>query len=187
MRNDPDRLEWWISPDPGGTLAGPFTEAAAKELWQAGRAEHPSQGVWRGPDAQHVQGAHPSWMAGAPPSEQPPAEWAAQLTNAELADALAQFAAGHYVRPDYRTAMLRDAARRLAPRAGWSFPLDLPAAGTDDPRKGWRVMDEAGASTDYESRGDAGRALRDQAGSAATYARKDSGEWWLYETLLREN
>jgi hypothetical protein len=66
------------------------------------------------------------------------------------------------------------------------FPLGFDPAPSDDPAKGWRVMDASGNTTDYDNRYAARRAADDMRDSSAVYARKEWGEWWRYETLLRE-
>ena len=68
------------------------------------------------------------------------------------------------------------------------FPVSLPASPSDDPAKGWRVMDASGNTADYDGRVAARQAMYAQRGSCAVYdhSGSDSGEWRLYETLLRE-
>lgn len=66
------------------------------------------------------------------------------------------------------------------------FPADIPASPSDDPGKGWRVMDASGEVVDYPNRRQARFAMEAERGSSASYARNDRGEWQLYETLLRE-
>ena len=73
-------------------------------------------------------------------------------------------------------------ARMTAP----DFPGTIPAADTDDPAKGWRVLDDSGNMQDYSVRPDARRAMYDASGSSAVYGRTRSGVWRLDETLLRE-
>lgn len=69
------------------------------------------------------------------------------------------------------------------------FPNRIPAAGTDDPAKPWRVVNADGNRTDYGERRAARAALLDSDQSCALYMRprgSRSGAWRLYETLLRE-
>lgn len=66
------------------------------------------------------------------------------------------------------------------------FPVSLPAAGTADPAKPWRVVDASGDARDYYGRDGARSAMYAMRGSSAVYAREDGGYWRLYETLLRE-
>jgi hypothetical protein len=113
MKNDPETREWWLTAGLGENRTGPYTEAEAKQIWKDRRPTCPLQGVLRGPDAEHLSPAHPSWCAGAPPSDAPPAEWAAALSADELADAIGRHNSGVYTRPDYRKAMLAEAARRI--------------------------------------------------------------------------
>jgi hypothetical protein len=66
------------------------------------------------------------------------------------------------------------------------FPLVLPAADTDDPATPWRVMDDSGTTRDHPARRAARDAMDDVRGSSALYSRNmATGEWSLYETLLR--
>jgi hypothetical protein len=73
-------------------------------------------------------------------------------------------------------------ARMAAP----DFPGTIPASDTDDPAKGWRVLDDTGTTQDYDVRQDARRAMYAARGSSAVYGRTRSGVWRLDETLLRE-
>jgi hypothetical protein len=113
MKNDPETREWWLTAGLGENRTGPYTEAEAKQIWKDRRPTCPLQGVLRGPDAGHLSPAHPSWCAGAPPSDAPASEWAAALSADELADAIDRHNSGAYTRPDYRKAMLAEAAARL--------------------------------------------------------------------------
>jgi hypothetical protein len=75
---------------------------------------------------------------------------------------------------------------KRAPMAAPDFAETIPAADTDDPAKGWRVLDDSGNMQDYSVRPDACRAMYDASGSSAVYGRTRSGVWRLDETLLRE-
>jgi hypothetical protein len=66
------------------------------------------------------------------------------------------------------------------------FPPVIAAASSDDPARPWRVTDESGKATDHPTHLIARIAMDDVRGSSATYVRADDGEWWLFETLLRE-
>jgi hypothetical protein len=78
------------------------------------------------------------------------------------------------------------AEAKRAQMADPDFPADLPAADTDDPAKGWRVMDSSGNTADYELRHVAREAMYEMRGSSAVYDRNGAGGWRLYETLVRE-
>jgi hypothetical protein len=51
----------WLSAEPGGELFGPYTETEARQRYTEARPMCPLGGIWRGPDPQHVQPAHPAW------------------------------------------------------------------------------------------------------------------------------
>ena len=80
----------------------------------------------------------------------------------------------------------REAHAKRARMTDPDFPVSLPASPSDDPAKGWRVMDASGNTADYDGRPAARQAMYAQRGSSAVYDRGDSGEWRLYETLLKE-
>jgi hypothetical protein len=100
---------WWISPEPGSVLSGPYTEDEARAQWEAGEICWPDQQAWRGPDPARPRPARAAWLPRTPEQQE-----VAGLSDAELAASLGQLPA---VTAAYRDAVLAEAATRLMNRS----------------------------------------------------------------------